>query len=177
MNGEQANDAMEKLREEVTKTSKAYEKLLNTKDADPQKTEKAWKAWEAAKQSLENARKGVEEYDTAMKNLSGKSMQILLRMQRQIKSELDKTKPNTAEWNELAKAYQNVSNRIKSLSDAQRGVVVETGNASKGVGGLLGKLGSLGSMITAIPTILKVVSKNKDTIFGHLYMCVPMFFI
>ena len=148
VNGEQANDAMEKLRGEVDKTAKAYEKLLNTKDADPVKTEKARKAWESATQSLERARKGTEAYDTAMKNLSGKSMENLLRMQRQIKKELDKTKPNTAEWNELAKAYQNVSNRIKSLGDAQRGIVVEGNKSTTAFGRFFNKVNDFYGGIT-----------------------------
>ena len=148
MNGEQANDAMEKLREEVTKTSKAYEKLLNTKDADPAKTEKARKAWEAATQSLERAKVGTEEYATALKNLTGKSMENLLRMQRQIKKELDKTKPNTEEWNELAKAYQDVTGRIKSLGDAQRGIVTEGDKSATAFGRFFGKVNDFYGGIT-----------------------------
>lgn len=155
VNGEQANDAMEKLRGEVDKTAKAYEKLLNTKDADPVKTEKARKAWESATQSLERARKGTEAYDTAMKNLSGKSMENLLRMQRQIKKELDKTKPNTAEWNELAKAYQNVSNRIKSLGDAQRGIVVEGNKSTTAFGRFFNKVNDFYGGITVYAKVAK----------------------
>lgn len=155
VNGEQANDAMEKLRGEVDKTAKAYEKLLNTKDADPVKTEKARKAWESATQSLKRARKGTEAYDTAMKNLSGKSMENLLRMQRQIKKELDKTKPNTAEWNELAKAYQNVSNRIKSLGDAQRGIVVEGNKSTTAFGRFFNKVNDFYGGITVYAKVAK----------------------
>ena len=166
VNNEQARDAIAELTSEVDRTAKAYEKLLNTKNADAAKTEKARKAWEAATQSLANARKGTEAYATAMKDLAGKSMQNLVRMQRQIKSELDKTKPNTAEWNQLAKAYQDVTNRMKALNAAQNGVVTGTGKLTGSMGGLMGKLGSLGSMITAIPTILKGV---KIAIQGITY--------
>ena len=157
VNNEQARDAIAELTSEVNRTSKAYEKLLNQKNADPAKTEKARKAWESATQSLANARKGTEAYATAIKELSGKSMQNLLRMQRQIKSELDKTKPDTEEWKQLAKAYQDVTNRMKTLSDAQRGVTTGTGKLTNGMGGLLGKLGNVSSMITAVPTLLKGV--------------------
>lgn len=166
VNNEQARDAIAELTSEVDRTAKAYEKLLNTKNADAAKTEKARKAWEAATQSLANARKGTEAYATAMKDLAGKSMQNLVRMQRQIKSELDKTKPNTAEWNQLAKAYQDVTNRMKALNAAQNGVTTGTGKLTGSMGGLMGKLGSLGSMVTAIPTILKGV---KIAIQGITY--------
>ena len=166
VNNEQARDAIAELTSEVDRTAKAYEKLLNTKNADAAKTEKARKAWEAATQSLANARKGTEAYATAMKDLAGKSMQNLVRMQRQIKSELDKTKPNTAEWNQLAKAYQDVTNRMKALNAAQNGVTTGTGKLTGSMGGLMGKLGSLGSMVTAFPTILKGV---KIAIQGITY--------
>ena len=150
VNDQQAKDAMAELAAEVTKTAKAYEKLLNAKDADPQKTEKARKAWESARKSLENAKKGTEAYATALKNLSGKSMQNLLRMQRQIRSELNKTKPNTEEWKQLAKAYQDVTNRIQSLDSASRGISADSSKVSSSISGITGKLGGLVTMLSAI---------------------------
>ena len=150
VNDQQAKDAMAELSAEVTKTAKAYEKLLNAKDADPQKTERARKAWESARKSLENAKKGTEAYATALQNLSGKSMQNLLRMQRQIRSELDKTKPNTEEWKQLAKAYQDVSNRIQSLNNASRGISTNSSKVSSSLNGLMGKLGGIVTMLSAI---------------------------
>ena len=158
VNDEQAKDAMAELTAEVDKTARAYEKLLNTKDADAKKTERARKAWESAKQSLANAQKGTELYRTALDNLSGKSMQNLLRMQRQIKSELNKTKPNTAEWNELAKAYQNVSSRIKSLNDAQRSITTNNGKLANGIKGLIGGFNKWGIAIMAIPMAINKVA-------------------
>ena len=38
VNQDQANDAIGKLKAKVDETAKAYEKLLNTKDADVKKT-------------------------------------------------------------------------------------------------------------------------------------------
>jgi len=172
VNQDQANDAMEKLREKVKETSKAYEKLLNTKDADTAKTEKARKAWEAATQSLERAETGVAEYDRALKNLSGQSMNRLLRMQQQINSELKKTKPGTAEWKKLADQYAQVTNRVKDLRAAQDKITLQ----SKGFKGVLESVSAAGNKfgmaIMAIPTAIKpfaaalkgVVSVTKEVI-------------
>lgn len=172
VNQEQAANAMEKLRDKVAETAKAYEKLLNQKDADPVKTDKARKAWEAATKSLENAETGVAEYQKALKNLSGQSMDRLLRMQRQINSELKKTKPDTAEWRKLANEYAQVTNRIKDLRDAQDSITVKT----KGFKGVLEKVtaagNKFGTAIMALPTAIKgftaalsgVVSVTKQVI-------------
>lgn len=165
VNDEQAKDAMAELTAEVDKTARAYEKLLNTKDADAKKTERARKAWESAKQSLANAQKGTELYRTALENLSGKSMQNLVRMQRQINSELNKTKPNTKEWEELAKAYQDVTKRIQDLRKAQNGATAETNKVSVNLSGLTSKLGGLLSVLTAVGIgITSIIEAVKQSI-------------
>jgi hypothetical protein len=158
VNQEQANDAMGKLRDKVDQTAKAYEKLLNTKDADTAKTEKARKAWEAAKSSLENVEKGVAEYGKALKNLSGQSMNNLLKMQQKINAELKKTKPDTAEWKKLANEYAQVTNRIKDLRKAQDDIV----SRSSGLKGALERVSAAGNKfglaIMAIPTAIKSIT-------------------
>ena len=157
VNQEQANDALKKLSAEVDKTARAYEKLLNTKDADTAKLQKAKKEWESAKASLENVEKGVDEYRKALNNLSGKSMDSLLKMQRQINSELKKTKPDTEEWRRLSKEYGQVTERIKSLRKAQS----ELSSGMSGIKAAFSKAAEWtnkwGTAIMAIPQAWKKV--------------------
>ena len=157
VNQEQANDALKKLSAEVDKTARAYEKLLNTKDADTAKLQKAKKEWESAKASLENVEKGVDEYRKALNNLSGKSMDSLLKMQRQINSELKKTKPDTEEWRRLSKEYGQVTERIKSLRKAQS----ELSSGMSGIKAAFSKAAEWtnkwGTAIMAIPLAWKKV--------------------
>lgn len=155
VNQEQANDAMGKLRDKVNETAKAYEKLLNSKDADSAKTEKARKAWEQAKASLANVEKGVDEYRRAMDNLTGKSMDSLLRMQRQINSELKKTKPNTEEWKRLSKQYGQVTDRIRDLKKSQSEMMSGMGKLRQMAGNVTSWFNKFGTAIVAIPLAFK----------------------
>ena len=165
VNDEQAKDAMAELTSEVNRTAKAYEKLLNTKNADAAKTEKARKAWESATQSLANARKGTELYATAMKELSGKSMQNLLWMQRQINSELKKTKPNTEEWRRLSEQYGQVTERINSLKKAQSEVMSGMGKLRQWASNATQWFNKWGTAIMAVPLAFrKVVGALKGVI-------------
>lgn len=148
-------DEYAKTAKKLDQQTKAYNELARQVEVGKHKMEDAAKEVKSMQSSIESARKGTEQFRKAMENLTDKSMQNLVRMQRQLKSELDKTKPGTKEWDELAKKYQDVTERMKALSRAQEGVIADTGKMSNGIGGLQGKLGSLGSMITAIPTILK----------------------
>lgn len=158
VNEQQANDALGKLRDKVDQTAKAYEKLLNTKDADAAKTEKARKAWEAAKSSLDNVEKGVAEYGKALKNLSGQSMNNLLKMQQKINAELKKTKPDTAEWQKLSKEYAQVTTRLNALRRVQDDIVTR----SNGLKGALERVSAAGNKfglaIMAIPTAIKSIT-------------------
>lgn len=115
-------EGMTKGTEEYAKTSKkidqqtaAYNELSKKLEISKHKTDDAAKALREANESLKNAREGTRRYGDAINNLSGRSMKSLLHLQRQLKSELDKTKPNTEEWDRLAKKYQDVSKRIKEL--------------------------------------------------------------
>lgn len=155
VNQEQANDAIGKLRDKVDQTAKAYEKLLNTKDADTAKTEKARKAWEAAKSSLENVEKGVDEYGKALKNLSDQSMSNLLKMQQKINAELKKTKPGTDEWKKLANEYAQVTNRIKDLRKAQDDIVTRSGGLKGALERVTAAGNKFGTAIMALPTAIK----------------------
>ena len=157
VNQEQAQAAMGKLEAQVSKTAKAYEKLLNQTDRDEEKTERARKAWEQAKFALENVEKGVEEYGKALKNLSGQSMDRLLKMQKQINAELKKTKPNTEEWKKLSKEYGQVTNRIRDLKKEQEGLINQKGRFAS----FFEKVGQAGNKfglaLMAIPNAAKAV--------------------
>ena len=160
VNQDQANAAMGKLEAQVQKTAKAYEKLLNQKDADPAKTEKAKQAWEQARATLASAERGVEEYGKALKNLSGQSMDRLLKMQKQINAELKKTKPNTEEWKKLSKEYGQVTNRIRDLKKEQEGLINQKGRFAS----FFEKVGAAGNKfglaLMAIPNLIKTIGSS-----------------
>ena len=157
VNNEQAQDAIDKLIKKLEAQEAAYKKLQGSLGDFDKKTLKAKKDMEATRQSIAGVRQGTENYRRAIENLSGQSMSQLVKMQKQLKRELDMTKPDTAEWKNLAEEYRHVTERMKSLSDAQRGVTTWMGRLGAGAGGLMGKLGNLGSMITAVPALLKGV--------------------
>ena len=157
-------EGMKEGTEEYVKTSKrlkeqekAYNDLARQVEVSKHKTAEAKDKMDAMKASLERAGEGVKGFDDALKNLSGKSMENLLRMQKQLKAEMGKTKPNTPEWNELARKYQDVTGRIKDIGKVQDSVTIGSGRLAKGIGGIIGKLGDFGSMITSIPVLLKGV--------------------
>ncbi len=155
-------EGMAKDTDEYAKTSKklkdqekAYNDLAKKLEISKHKTDDAKREMNSMEESLKRTKDGVKRFGDAMNDLSGRSMENLLRMQKQLKAEMDKTKPNTTEWNDLAKKYQDVAKRIKDLGEVQNSVTTGTGKLKNGMGGLLGKLGNISSMITAIPTMLK----------------------
>ncbi len=164
VNNEQAQDAIAKLTKKLEAQEADYKKLQGSLGDFDKKTLKAKKDMEATRQSIAGVRQGTENYRRAIENLSGQSMSQLVKMQKQLKRELDMTKPDSDEWKRLSDEYRQVTERMKSLSDAQRGVTTWMGRLGAGTGGLMGKLGSLGSMITAVPALLKGVRMGVKAI-------------
>ena len=127
-----ALEGMKEGTEEYAKTSKklkeqekAYNDLAKKLEISKHKTDQAKREMDSMQESIKRADDGVKKFGKAMENLTGKSMENLVRMQRQLRSELDKTKPNTKEWDELAKKYQQVTAEMKRLEAVQSGVVIK----------------------------------------------------
>lgn len=122
VNNEQAQDAIAAMTKELNENAKAYEKLLNTEGASQKELKKAKKAWEDSKRSLESVKQGVDNYDKAMKNLDSKSIENLVKLKRQLNSEIKKLVPGTKEWIDLTNDYKKVDARISSLQKAMKEV-------------------------------------------------------
>lgn len=122
VNNEQAQDAIAAMTKELNENAKAYEKLLNTEGATKKELKAAKKAWEDSKRSLESVKQGVDNYDKAMKNLDSKSIENLVKLKRQLNSEIKKLVPGTEEYIKLTNDYKKVDARISSLQKAMKEV-------------------------------------------------------
>lgn len=122
VNGEQARDALAKLETELEKLRKQYANLnKSSKNYETRERELA-KQIQATERSIATAEKGTESYSRAMNNLSKRSIDNLIRLQRQLNSEIKKLDPNTEEFKKLSENYQRVTNRINDLQNAQKGI-------------------------------------------------------
>ena len=156
VNNEQAQDATAKLTAKLEKQTQTYERLRAELGDFDKKTLKAKKSMEDTQASLDHAKTGVETYRKAIENLSDRSISQLVKMQKQLKRELDKTKPNTEEWKRLSKEYQQVTGRIESLKKAQQGVVKEGDKSATAFGRFFKKVNDFYGGITIYAKAIKV---------------------
>lgn len=135
VNNQQAQDALKELNGKLEKLRTSYANLnKSSKNYETRERELA-KQIEATERSIATAEKGTDSYRRAMENLSKRGIDQLIRMQRQLNSEIKKLDPNDAEFKKLSENYQRVTQRIKELKAAQEGV-------SAGGGGIFKKAGS-----------------------------------
>ncbi len=127
VNGDQARDAMADLGKQLDKLKNQYANLnKNSKNYESRERELA-KQIQATEKAIATAEKGTESYGRAMENLSKRSINNLIKLQRQLNSEIKKLDPNDAEFKKLSDNYQRVTDRIKALEKAQKGVAGEGG--------------------------------------------------
>ena len=127
VNGDQAIDALADLGKQLDKLKNQYANLnKNSKNYEARERELAAQI-KSTEQAIATAEKGTESYGRAMENLSKRSINNLIKLQRQLNSEIKKLDPNDAEFEKLSKNYQEVTDRIKALQDAQRGITTGGG--------------------------------------------------
>lgn len=159
VNNTQAQDATANLSKKLEEQTKKWERLRNELGDFDKKTLKAKKDMESTQKSLDGVKKGVENYAEAMKDLGGRSMENLLKLQRQLNAELKKTKPNTKEWDSLAESYRKVTARIKELDSVQKGVVVRQNGFMRQLNGVANSYMLIGK---AVGVAIGVIRRFAD---------------
>lgn len=139
VNSEQAQDAFSELNKTLAKLENQYKNLnKNAKNYEIRERELSDQI-KATKESIDTAQKGTEAYGRAMQNLNGRSLNNLIKLQRQLNSEIKKLDPNTAEFKELSENYRKVTDRIHDLERAQKGILQSKG-LLQGLNGISGAL-------------------------------------
>lgn len=158
VNNEQARDALSALGKQLDKLRSQYANLSkSSKNYDARERELAEQI-KATEQAIATAEKGAESYGRAMENLSKRSINNLIKLQRQLNSEIKKLDPNDAEFEKLSKNYQKVTQRIKDLEAAQKGI--STGGFFKNLASGLSKYA--GAIVVGYQTVKRVVSGFMD---------------
>lgn len=167
VNNQQAQDALMELNQKLEKLQKSYANLnKNSKNYEQRERELA-KQIKATEASIATAKKGTESYARAMNNLGKRSIEQLYKLQRQLNSEIKKLDPNDAEFAQLSRNYQMVTQRINSLEAAQRGVVAAQGGFFKKLaGGISEYYGSIMIGIGVIKKLAHSFSEAYKTISG-----------
>ena len=138
LNQKEAQNAMAELEAQIVDTGAALKKFNEEKNS--KKSIEAEQHLKRLRKQYEEAKHGVENYRKALDNLNGQSLNELIRMQKALKRELDRTKPDTEEWKRMAKEYQQVTERIDSLKKAQKGIVTEGQKSTNAFKTLFGKV-------------------------------------
>ena len=164
VNSEQAQDAVGKLTKKLDEQRKKWEQLRSELGDFDKRTLKAKKDMESTQASIDTAKKGVENFGKAIENLTTRSMDNLLKMQRQLNAELKKTKPDTKEWNELAESYRKVTERIKSLKAAQEGISAGNKSLMQRLSGVANGYMLIGKAIGVVTNAVRKLADAYKTI-------------
>lgn len=163
VNDEQANDAIAKMTKRMADLNAEYENL-KTKNGELHKdTLKKKKDIDSLQKSIDGVKKGIDNYADAIKNLDGRSIENLVKLKRQLNSEIKKLVPGTEEYIKLTNDYKKVDARISSLQKAMKEVngeqnrLVSWGNKVQGAFVTLN--GIWGKAITALKGIAKVTKE------------------
>lgn len=160
VNNQQAQDALMELNQKLEKLQKSYANLnKNSKNYEQRERELA-KQIKATEASIATAEKGTESYARAMNNLGKRSIEQLYKLQRQLNSEIRKLDPNDAEFAQLSKNYQTVTQRIHALEEAQKGVLASQGGFFKRMTVGINKY--YGSIMIGIGVIKKFAQSFAD---------------
>jgi len=173
-------DEYAKTAKKLDQQTKSYNDLTRQVEVSKHKMADAEKEMNSMKESIKRAEDGVGAYRKAIDELSGKSMNNLKRMQSQLRDELDKTKPNTKEWSDLADQYAKVTSRIKWLEKVQQDILVKQGSIfqrmAKGLNDYYGAItltiGAIRRGVAAFSNTYKTISNfeqanaNLSTILG-----------
>ena len=159
---------MGKLNSDLEKLRNQYKNLnKSSKNYETRERELA-KQIEATERSIKTAQKGTESYARAMKNLGSRSIENLIKLQRQLNSEIKKLDPNTKEFKELSENYRQVTNRIRDLEKAQKGILQGKGwlqGLNKISGALIVMKGAINAMVGAARRFMdayKVISNFEQ---------------
>lgn len=164
VNSEQAQDAVGKLTKKLDEQRKKWEQLRSELGDFDKRTLKAKKDMESTQASIDTAKKGVENFGKAIENLTTRSIDNLLKMQRQLNAELKKTKPDTKEWNELAESYRKVTERIKSLKAAQEGISAGNKSLMQRLSGVANGYMLIGKAISVVTNAVRKLADAYKTI-------------
>ena len=122
VNNKQAQDAIGEMRLRLKKLNEEYDRLAKRSKQDTADAIRKKKEIDSLNASIENASKGTRLYEDALKSLSSRSVNNLIKLQRQLNSEIKKLDPNTKEFRELSENYRRVTDRIRDLEKAQKGI-------------------------------------------------------
>ena len=161
VNNQQAQDALMELNQKLEKLQKSYANLnKNSKNYEQRERELA-KQIKSTEASIATAEKGTESYARAMNNLGKRSIEQLYKLQRQLNSEIRKLDPNDAEFAQLSKNYQTVTQRIHALEEAQKGVLASQGGFFKRMTVGLSKY--YGALMVGVGTVKKVANSFMES--------------
>lgn len=112
VNGEQPAQQLERLKQKQKELTKAIEETKNV--SEYKKLNRELDKVDKQISRMSSAAKGV---GIVMNDLSGTSITGLKNTLKQLRAELNATKPDTKRWNELAEQISNVKSRISDLND------------------------------------------------------------
>lgn len=138
LNQKEAQDAMAELEAQIVDTGAALKKFNEEKNS--KKSIEAEQHLKRLRKQYEEAKHGVENYRKAMDDLSGQSMSQLMKMQKRLRDEMAKTKPDAEGWRRLQGDYQKVTQRVEDLRKAQKGIVTEGQKSTNAFKTLFGKV-------------------------------------
>ena len=160
VNGDQARDALADLGKQLEKLENQYANLnKSSKNYNIRERELADQI-QATRRAIATAERGTESYRRAMDNLGKRSIEQLIKLQRQLNSEIKKLDPNDKEFKRLSANYQEVTNRIKALQEAQRGVGASQGGFFKNMAAGLSKY--YGAIVVGYQTVKRVAQGFMD---------------
>lgn len=153
---------MAELEAQIVDTAAALKKFNEEKNS--KKSIEAEQHLKRLRKQYEEAKHGVENYRNALKSLDTKSIKELTRMKKALNEEIKKLKPNTEEYIQRTKEFQQVESRIRSLEKAYK----DTSSASRrwleGLNNISGSLLLVGKGIRTVIALAQRFARAYKTI-------------
>ncbi len=118
VNQSQAADAVEQYTKKLADLQKQLSEIDKSEDGWEKKEKKLQRQIKSTEGTLKGVQTGVENYQKAMDNLDGRSIANLIKLKKQLNSEIKKLVPGTQEYINRTKDLKNVEARINSLAKA-----------------------------------------------------------
>lgn len=118
VNQSQAADAVEKYTKKLADLQKKLSEIDKSEEGWEKKEKNLQRQIKSTEGTLKGIQTGVENYQKAMDSLDGRSLANLIKLKKQLNSEIRKLVPGTQEFINRTKDLKKVEERINSLTKA-----------------------------------------------------------
>ena len=164
MNGKEAENELTRLTAKIEDAKKANEEAWG--EGNQARIKQTAKELERLKKQEEDIKRGVDNYNKALNNISTSNIKELENAAKLLYEQMRRLPPESEEFAKSAKEYDEVTKRITSLKTAYKAVSVEQQGFLKRLNGVSSALMLIGNGARTAIAALRRVAEAYKTISG-----------